>query len=288
MDLDAELDSLFQGPFAEFVGARNALASRLKKEGRAAEATRVRGLAKPTYTAWLVNQLFWNARRDLDGFMKAADRVRTAEKAALEGRRASMGDAADSRAQALAALVTRATARAAEEGTPLSPALAERLRTTLDAIGAYGSEAARHGRGRLQEDLDPPGFAALALRGAAAPASERRPPPRLELVKSPPDPRTAQARAALADAQLASGRAEDALVAAREAERRARAAFDQARVRLADAERSLKSARAEVEAAAAALKARQAGTRAAVAAARTAGRALDKARSSAGTSTSRS
>ena len=33
-DLERELDTLFQAPFAEFVGTRNGLAARLKKEGR--------------------------------------------------------------------------------------------------------------------------------------------------------------------------------------------------------------------------------------------------------------
>jgi hypothetical protein len=284
IDLEQELDSLFQAPFAEFVGARNALAARLKKEGRAGEAARARGLAKPSYTAWLVNQLYWGARRELDAFVKAADRVRAGEKAVLEGRRGPLStDASSDRARALEALVSRATARAAEEATPLSPALADRLRTTLDAIGAYGGQASRHARGRLQEDLDPPGFAALALLGAAAaPTGNRPPPPRLELVRSSPDPRLAEARATLTEAQLASGRAEDALARAREAERRARAAADQARARLAEAERALKSARAEAEAAGNALRARQAETRAAVAAARSASRALDKARAATG------
>ena len=92
--IERELDLLFQAPFAEFVGTRNALATRLKKEGRDAESARVRGLAKPSYTAWLVNQLYWGARRELEAFLKAADRVRAADKAALEGKRPGGGDAA--------------------------------------------------------------------------------------------------------------------------------------------------------------------------------------------------
>ena len=54
----------------------------------------MRGLAKPTYTAWLVNQLYWGTRRELEAFLKAADRVRAADKAALEGKRSGGGDAA--------------------------------------------------------------------------------------------------------------------------------------------------------------------------------------------------
>jgi hypothetical protein len=282
-DLERELDTLFQAPFAEFVGARNGLATRLKKEGRDEESARVRGLAKPSFTAWLVNQLYWTARRELDAFLKAADRVRTGEKAMLEGRKAAgQSDAVAERRKALDQLVSRATSRAADEGTPLSPALTERLRTTLDAIGAYGAPAARHARGRLQEDLDPPGFAALASLGAgdAAAGGRRAAPPKLHLVRSTPHPKLAEAKERVSEAEADTARAQDAAAAAADAERRARMAADQARMRLADAERALKSATAEAEAATAALKTRQAEARAAASAATAAGKALEKARDS--------
>lgn len=181
INLERELDRLFQAPFAEFVGARNGVAAMLKKAGRADESARIRGLAKPSYTAWLVNQLYWNARDVLDGFLKASDRVRAAEQALLEGRRAAgHADLVTARALALDRLMTKASARAAEEATPLSPALAERLKTTLEAIGAFGSGEARHARGRLQEDLDPPGFAAFAALASGAkqaPGAGRTPAP---------------------------------------------------------------------------------------------------------------
>jgi hypothetical protein len=282
-DLERELDTLFQAPFAEFVGTRNGLAARLKKEGRDEESARVRGLAKPSFTAWLVNQLYWSARRDLDAFLKAADRVRSGEKALLEGRKsAAQADAAEDRRRTLEQLVGRAAGRAAEEGTPLSPALTERLRTTLDAIGAYGSAAARHARGRLQEDLDPPGFAALASLGAgeSSVGGRRSPPvpPKLHLVRSTPHPKLTEARARVAEAEGDTARAQDAAAAAADAERRARAAADQAQKRLTDAERAVKSAKAESEAAAVALRGRQTEARAAALAAATAVKALDKAR----------
>lgn len=283
-DLERELDTLFQTPFAEFVGARNALAARLKKEGRADESARVRGLAKPSFTAWLVNQLYWTARRDLDAFLKAADRVRVGEKAMLEGRKAAgHPEAVAERKKTLDQLATKAASRAADEGTPLSPALSERLRTTLDAIGAYGGTAARHARGRLQEDLDPPGFAALASLGTGDSASAKRAaaaPPKLQLVRSTPHPKLAEARGRVGDAEGLAARAQDAATAAAEAERRARIAADQARARLADAERALKSAKAEAEAAAAALKTRQTEARAAATAAATAEKTLERARDS--------
>jgi hypothetical protein len=282
--IERELDLLFQAPFAEFVGTRNALATRLKKEGRDAESARVRGLAKPSFTAWLVNQLYWGARRELEAYLKAADRVRAADKAALEGKRPGSGDAATERTEALDALLSRASARAAEEGTPLSPALAERLRTTLDAIGTHGSAAARHARGRLQEDLDPPGFTAFAALVASAGPAARKPAPAPVpvLVRPAADPRVADARAKLADTQAEAARRQDAASAAADAERRARTAADLAKSRRIESERALKSAAAEEEAATSALRARQAESKAAAQAAAVAERALEKAKAALG------
>ena len=293
INLDRELDRLFQAPFAEFVGTRNGVAAMLKKAGRADESARVRGLAKPSYTAWLVNQLYWNARDVLEVFLKASDRVRAAEQALLEGRKAaSHAELVSARAAALEQLMSRASTRAAEEGTPLSPALSERLKTTLEAIGAFGSNDGRHARGRLQEDLDPPGFAAFAaLAGMARPtpgaARKAVPapaePPRLVVGRSVgPDQdarqAAAEARAALHEAQATAARAQDASTAAIEAERKARLAVDAAKARLADVERAVKSAEAEVAATTAAFKARQAEARKAATGAALAQKELDKAR----------
>ena len=296
INLDRELDRLFQAPFAEFVGARNALAAMLKKADRADESARMRGLAKPSYTAWLVNQLYWNARDALEAFLKASDRVRAAEQALLEGRKAAgHADLLQARAAALEQLMSRASTRAAEEGTPLSPALGERLKTTLEAIGAFGSGEARHARGRLQEDLDPPGFAAfagLASGAKLAPGSGRKAgpaapaePPRLVVGRSvglDHDARqaAAEARAALLEAQATAARAQDAATAAVAAENKARHAAEAAKARLTEVERAVKSAEAEVAATTAAFKARQAEARKAASAAAAAQKALDKVRQS--------
>ena len=51
MKLDDEIDALFRLPLAEFTSARNALASRLKKDGRANDAERVKLLTNPSISA---------------------------------------------------------------------------------------------------------------------------------------------------------------------------------------------------------------------------------------------
>src|SRR5512144_2501328 len=75
---DSELDALFQRPLAEFIAARNALAGRLRKEGRAVEAERVKALAKPSTPAWTVNQLFWENPKAFDRLVAVTERVRKA------------------------------------------------------------------------------------------------------------------------------------------------------------------------------------------------------------------
>ena len=286
--LERELDRLFQQPLATFVPGRNALAAQLKKAGREDEAERVRRLLKPSQTAWLVNQLYWRGREDLDAFLRAADRVRRTQEAALAGRRPrDAQEACAARDRAAQALMDCARAFADEARAPLSAALASRLRTTLDAIGAYGSDAARHAHGRLQEDLDPPGFSAFAALAASVPSSARpapkaakapaKPPP-LALVPKAPDPRLLEARQALAEAQERAAAAHDAAAAAASAEQRAIAALEQADARVASLTTALAEAREGKAAAARELRERRAAARKAAGAAEAAAGAVEKAK----------
>src|ERR1051325_10512067 len=74
--LDDEIDDLFRLPLAEFTGARNALAARLKKEGRSNDAERVKLLGKPSVSAWTVNQLYWNHREAFDKLIATGKRLK--------------------------------------------------------------------------------------------------------------------------------------------------------------------------------------------------------------------
>src|SRR5687767_3279222 len=78
-DLSAEIDPLFQLPLAEFTGARNALAARLKKEGRSVEAERVKALLKPPAPAWAVNQLYWQDPKSFETLLATGERIRRAQ-----------------------------------------------------------------------------------------------------------------------------------------------------------------------------------------------------------------
>src|SRR4030095_3342210 len=91
--LKDEIDELFKLPLAEFIGARNALATRLKKSGQANDANLVKTLAKPSVSAWAVNQLYWHHRAAFDKLLAAGQRLRGKVKdvrAALDARREAL------------------------------------------------------------------------------------------------------------------------------------------------------------------------------------------------------
>lgn len=84
MDLESEIDRLYQLPLDQFTPARNALA----KDLAGAPAQQVKALAKPALAAWTVNQLYWTDRKTFDGLIEAAARLRSAHRATIEGRKA--------------------------------------------------------------------------------------------------------------------------------------------------------------------------------------------------------
>ena len=157
-----DADALFQLPLIEFTAARNALASRLKKAGRADEAEQVKGLAKPSVSAWVVNQLYWRHRDAFDALMAAGERFRTAQAAQLAGKSADVRAPLEARRTALAHLARLAAATLRDAGHTASPETMRRITTTLEALSVYGGLPEAPPSGRLTDDVDPPGFETLA------------------------------------------------------------------------------------------------------------------------------
>jgi hypothetical protein len=158
-DLENEVDALFRLPLAEFTGARNALAAQLKKSGRGDEAARVKALAKPSISAWAVNQLYWNHREEFDQLIALGERFHKAQKS---GKVAEMRTALDARREALTELSDLATSLLRDAGNNPAPDTIHRITTTLEGISAYASRADGPRPGRLTNDVDPPGFESLA------------------------------------------------------------------------------------------------------------------------------
>jgi hypothetical protein len=171
-DLDDDVDALFQLPLTEFTGARNALAAKLKKSGRGDEAARVKALAKPSISAWAVNQLYWNHREAFDQLIASGERFHKAQKS---GKVADMRASLDARREVLSQLTDLATSllRDAGPNPGQNPSLdtIHRITTTLEGMSVYASRSDGPRRGRLTHDVDPPGFESF---GSFVPAADMK------------------------------------------------------------------------------------------------------------------
>jgi hypothetical protein len=166
--LEDELDALYAVPLQEFIARRDALAKRLKLAGAAEESRRVKALRKPNTVAWAINRLHL-LERGLSGVEAAGDALRIAiatagsapeRRAAIDARRRAVEQAVDATARILA-----------EGGTSSTPDLLRRIERTLLAIAAAPSGGSTPPPGRLDADLEPPGFEALAGLPLAGPAA---------------------------------------------------------------------------------------------------------------------
>jgi hypothetical protein len=222
-DLERELDELYGLPLGEFTAARSELAKRLKKAGQTSEAESVGALAKPSISAWAVNQL---ARREADRvreLAEAGEELVAAQKAALAGKGAERFDGASRRQrEAVRTLLPAAIAVLESAGHRPSDAVRERIASSLRAasVDPEGRRLLEHGR--LQEDFESAGLDLLA--GFAPGPGKRAAPP-----KRPSEARLRKAREQLEAAREEERRlAEAAAEAEREAEQAARVAGDAA------------------------------------------------------------
>ena len=223
-NLDDEIDSLFRLPLAEFTSARNTLAARLKKEGRSNDADRVKLLAKPSISAWAVNQLYFNHRKAYDLLMATGKRLRPAQKLRVAGKVAGMRDSLDARREALVQLSELATELLQDAGSNPSPDTLRRVTTTLEAMSAFALLRDGPTPGRLSQDLDPPSFDSLASLMSGAGVIE----------DDEPEP-------------VAPSRKSSTTANVRRLEEVRRAKIADAKVSLQDAKRSLSEARARAQ-----------------------------------------
>jgi hypothetical protein len=196
--LEDEIDALFTLPLAEFTGARNTLAARLKKEGRANDADRVKLLGKPSISAWTVNQIYWDHRDAFDELIATGKRLRPAQKSRLGAKAADMRESLDARREALTNLSELATELLRDAGHSPTPETLRRVVTTLEAISAYALLPNGPAPGRLTHDVDPPSFESLASLmsgGAAVEDTEESAPSRKTTGRAAPSARQKTATA---------------------------------------------------------------------------------------------
>jgi DNA repair exonuclease SbcCD ATPase subunit len=231
MDMDRAVESLYRVPLADFVAERGRLAAELRAAGDKSGAADLAKRRRPTVSAWVVNQLHWHARQQLDRLVEAASRLRKGDLEATGDHR-----------EAMAGLRKRAAALLTDGGHGASEAMLRRITTTLSAIAANGGFDPDP-PGALIADRDPPGFEVML---GSQDAVARKP---LRPVPAPPPARLR--RDAEADERRAAERAEQK----RRQEEAARRAVERRRVEirlrtaqaeLARRERAVESARDEL------------------------------------------
>jgi hypothetical protein len=178
-------DALRNVPPREFVSARTALAARLTREGKAAEAREVSRLRRPSPVVWALNRAATTHPRELTALAGSVDRLRRAQlgQGDLRAATAAYRTAFDPFMRAV-------TTALREGGSGVSGAVDRRIRSTLQAAVTDRRLRTDLGAGRLGEELTDPGFAVLT--GAPVPADFLRARP----ARKPPAPARSSARGA--------------------------------------------------------------------------------------------
>jgi hypothetical protein len=166
-DVERELDGLYALPADEFTDARNELAKRLRAAGQRDEADEIKALRRPTAPAALVNRLARESTKDVKRLLKAGDDLR---KAHGKGG-AALRTAAEAERDAVDALL----ADARELEPDASDATLMRVASTLRAAAADAKSRPLLERGRLETDVEPQGFEALAGMSIAPPPKGKGP-----------------------------------------------------------------------------------------------------------------
>jgi hypothetical protein len=211
----------------------------------------VKKLAKPSVPVWTANQLARREPGEVRALLRSAEELRKAQQRALGGKGASaLQDRLVEQRKAVRALANLGRDILAEEGRSVSDAIVERIAKTLDAAALDDGSRFLLRAGRLTDELEPPGFEALAgmapevspKRGAGVAKQSRGGvgEARRRVQEAQREVR-ARAREAL-EAEREVDRAEAAAAEARDASQAARQRSDEAERALAEAEAALRDA----------------------------------------------
>ena len=201
-ELEAELDSLYAAPPADFTSARNDLAQRLKQAGQVEAAAAVKQLRKPTVPLWAVNQLARRHPEEVRALLDAGERLRVAQQAALRGESEELRTATAEERKILQGLTQRGAELLRETGHSADP---KRIADTLRAAAVDESGRKLLQLGRLSEELEASGFGGFA--GMEMPARSK-PSDEAALARSATPARGAAPQAARACHEGKAGRDE--------------------------------------------------------------------------------
>jgi hypothetical protein len=197
--LSQAADELYGLLPAEFTAARDERAREAKAAGDGDAAAQIKKLAKPTVSAWLVNQLIRNTAAQMGELFELGQALHEAQRE-LDGDR--MRELSAQRRQVIGALVPEAARIAAQASQPASAAVLSEVRATLEAALADPAAVEAVRSGRLTKGL---AYAGLGEIDPGAVAVAR------------PSGTSGSSRANPAGQQRAASRAADAAQRAQEA-----------------------------------------------------------------------
>jgi hypothetical protein len=208
-------DELYALPPADFTAARDERARQVRAAGQRDEAAAIKKLARPTASAWLVNQLARSALEQMATLYELGEDLQEAQRA-LAGDR--LRELSVQRRQVVNELLSAATDLAGQTDQPASAAVLSEVRATLEAALADAGARAAIRSGRLTKALAYAGLGEVDLTAAMAVPVQPRP----GIAERAAEPQRAAGRAA------GPQRAAEALRAAQDAADTAAAAFDEA------------------------------------------------------------
>jgi len=240
--LERALDRLYAAPFDDFLALRKELVAELRTAGDAAASREVAGAAKPTRTAWALNQV---VRRQPE-VLKALFRAHEAAASPSAGDGDHLRRTAREYRERVSKMVGAVREVLGEAGVELNAAQSRRVAETLQAAsGGDGDARAQLTAARLVKDVDVEDpFAGLVVGEAHA----ARPVKETPVKTAGKDKGDERERARSAEREKEREREREKERDRREREKR-EAVLEEARARVSALEDAARAARAEARAA---------------------------------------
>lgn len=176
MDLESVADELYACAPGDFTPTRTEREKQAKAAGDRELAAAIRGLRKPTLTAWVCNLLARERPDSLAPLKELGEHLRAAQQALQGDELRALGR---QRQQLVHALVTEARQVAAGHGQKLTESVVRELEQTLEATLADPTVADTVAAGQLTTAVQHAGFGTGGvLAGPARSAARREPPAR--------------------------------------------------------------------------------------------------------------
>jgi len=270
LDLRTARERLFAVPLDSFVETRAELVAELTQQGQKDDSKKLKGIRRPTLSAWATNQIVRCAPDDVSTFFEASDELRRVQHAMLHGQseRAAYQTAAEAFRTATTMLGATIRRTLDAGGRNIEPPLVERILSNFRVATVSGERRAELLSGQLENDVTagdddlagvlgataggagtsdiPQGVPAKEIPAKAAGNADARR-EQLEQAKRARE-EIARVQAEEARRRLEVARSEEAAAIARATEAeahavRSRTVCDQARERLGEADRTAAQAR---------------------------------------------